>query len=454
MSLRASELLPLAGWLEGRLRGAVLQEVRVPEAAVVVLELRVPGETVRLLVCAEPGRGCFFTVPRAPPGPARQHAFQGLLRKELHGAVLALSMPGGDRALRIDIGGKALVALLWGAASDVLLLDGEERVLGSARGSRARGSPYVPPKPGGRPDQPDRFAPKEGPERDAAVRAWADGEAERLRRAGISRQLLLRLAALERTASRQRAEAERAAEADDIRTDADLLSCAWPGLRRGLAGIEVEDLFRGGVRTIQLLPALDPAANVARLYARAARARRAGEQAGWRLAQTLERIGRVRDAMAALEDGEAVDLADLGLDAARPGGGARRQNEPRLPYRVYRAPGGAEIRVGRSARDNDDLVFRHSRGRDVWLHVRGRRGPHVVLRDPGPSPSPELLLLAAQVVLHHGRIPSGCREEVTWTRVSEIRKPRGMPGGAVIPRAEKTLWVQVDPEELAKLEKE
>ena len=55
---------------------------------------------------------------------------------------------------------------------------------------------------------------------------------------------------------------------------------------------------------------------------------------------------------------------------------------PRLPYRVFTSDGGAEIRVGKTASDNDSLSCdpAHRDGDDWWLHAAGCPGSHVVVR--------------------------------------------------------------------------
>ena len=62
--------------------------------------------------------------------------------------------------------------------------------------------------------------------------------------------------------------------------------------------------------------------------------------------------------------------------------GAAPNTGPRLPYSSYASAAGVEIRVGRSASDNDKLSCdaRHRDGADWWLHAAGCPGSHVVVR--------------------------------------------------------------------------
>ena len=109
--------------------------------------------------------------------------------------------------------------------------------------------------------------------------------------------------------------------------------------------------------------------------------------------------------------------------------------------------------MGRGASDNDDLSFRHAGAKDVWMHVRGRPGAHVVLRKPGASPSPELLLLVGQVALSHSGIAEGAKAEVAWTRVKEVKKPKGFPPGKVLVGREKVLYLKAKRSELDALKR-
>lgn len=72
---------------------------------------------------------------------------------------------------------------------------------------------------------------------------------------------------------------------------------------------------------------------------------------------------------------------------ARPEQGPRRakgprRQAPRVPYRTFPASSGAEIRVGRSAKDNDRLSIEpeHRDSDDWWLHAGGVPGSHVIVR--------------------------------------------------------------------------
>ena len=103
--------------------------------------------------------------------------------------------------------------------------------------------------------------------------------------------------------------------------------------------------------------------------------------------------------------------------------------------------------MGRGARGNDDLTFRHSSPGDVWLHAREAAGAHVVLRwtGPGNPPARDLEEAAILAALHSKGRTSGS-VPVDWTFRRHVRKPRKAPPGRVVPERVRTLCVEPDPE--------
>ncbi len=446
--MHASEVGPQVAWLDGLLRGAVLQKARAAVPEELYLEFRRPGETVRLVVSVGRGRARIHTVGRIAKGNARPIAFQGLVRKELRGRVGAIELVGGDRILRLRVGPeRSLVALFMDGRRDLLLLDGDDGVLGSALGTLGRGVTFVPPElRGGSPA--DRWEGVDGRERDTAIGRHFEGIRVRQRRTALKSRLSSRIKSVRRTIGKRRAEADRASEAERLQQTGDLLQSSFHLLKRRLASLEVDDFFEGGRRTIELDPALPPQDNVQRWYRKARKARRSGEAAKDRLEEAELELLALEEAAEALSEGR-LDEVEAALPAKRRRASQRAAPDARLPYRAFRAPDGTQVWVGRSARDNDKLTFRHARGNDVWMHVRGRPGAHVVVRTRAPTP--ELLLLAAQATAHHSGLKPGARADVAWTLVKELRKPKGMAPGAVLVGSEKVLYVEVEPAALAAL---
>jgi predicted ribosome quality control (RQC) complex YloA/Tae2 family protein len=101
-----------------------------------------------------------------------------------------------------------------------------------------------------------------------------------------------------------------------------------------------------------------------------------------------------------------------------------------------------EVWVGRGARDNDELTFRHAAPLDLWFHAGGVEGSHVVLRHLGQDPSPAEQEAAAQLAALFSKAKGSTTVPVWMTRRRYVRKPRKAPPGTVAPERVSTLFVE------------
>ena len=252
---------------------------------------------------------------------------------------------------------------------------------------------------------------------------------------------------LERRRSALERQLEAAGSPDEPRTYGHLLLANKATVTRGSPRVALAD-FEGKVREIELDPALDVVANAERYFDEARRRDRALERIPVEIATTSERLVELREAAATLAaEGPSDTLWELtGGAPARPVGGRQRIEEARVPYLTFRSSGGLEIRVGRGARDNDALTFRHSAPDDIWLHARQVEGAHVILRwgrkDENP-PQRDLADAAIAAAVHSGARHSGA-VAVNWTRRKYVRKPRKAPPGSVLADRVKTVFIEPD----------
>ena len=110
---------------------------------------------------------------------------------------------------------------------------------------------------------------------------------------------------------------------------------------------------------------------------------------------------------------------------------SRRDKVPGLIE--YTLPGGWQVLVGRSDRDNDYLSLELARPNDWWFHVRRLPGSHVVLRVPegGEQPDRETVKQAAAIAAFHSKAREAGTVTVSCTRARHVSKPRGAKPGTV-----------------------
>jgi len=253
--------------------------------------------------------------------------------------------------------------------------------------------------------------------------------------------------------------------------DAELLLAHLPAIRRGLREVELPDAHRvddpAATRRIALDPGLSPRRNAERLFRRYKKLARTHEKLPEELGAARDQVERLADLReraadphAAPDDHAALEAEALaaGLLKERQEAPKRRRREPRRPYRRFTGVHGAEILVGRSARDNDELTLRLARGNDLWLHAAGAAGSHVVVRAGGSGraggkrePDDEDVLDAAHLALHFSPLRGASRGEVHVARRKDVRKPRGAPAGLVSVAAGRVRTIRVEPARLRRL---
>jgi len=255
-------------------------------------------------------------------------------------------------------------------------------------------------------------------------------------------------------ASALRRELEFPADPSSLREKGDLILARFHEIPRGRPRVTLSG-FDGAPIEIEMDPSLSPQDNAARWYAEAGRIERARSSLPRRIAEADAEGLRWGDLAARVRAGEIpwVELEEaLGPERARPGRGPLTQRAA-LPYRRFTSSSGLEIRVGRGARDNDELTFHHSAPDDIWLHARHTPGAHVILRwgrEEGP-PRRDLLEAATLAALHSDARGSAS-VPVVWTRRKHVRKPRKAASGAVLPDRGETLMVEPDAELAGRLE--
>src|SRR5262245_22174200 len=121
----------------------------------------------------------------------------------------------------------------------------------------------------------------------------------------------------------------------------------------------------------------------------------------------------------------------------------RRARERPAGIVEYRLPGDWLVLAGRTDAANDYLSLELAGPRDLWFHIRGMPGGHVVLRVPaGMAPDRAIEDLAARLAPYHSKARSAGTVAVSCTEGRNLSKPRGSKPGTVSIRRERVLKVR------------
>jgi predicted ribosome quality control (RQC) complex YloA/Tae2 family protein len=246
---------------------------------------------------------------------------------------------------------------------------------------------------------------------------------------------------------------------------------------RGAAAMRVPDPDGTGdtERTFALDPSKPVVVQAQAFYEKARRLDAGREMAEQRLATAaaeVERLQPLVDALATIAPGAddvvaqlqpiRAELRALGALPKPKGERASAATTAKRPppgehstenLRRFVSAEGYPIWVGRNNEQNDRLTMRIANGNDLWLHVGGgRAGSHVVIRLPkNKTASLETLLDAGTLAVHFSKARGENRLEVVYTQKKHVRKPKGLPAGAVVPSQTKSITVHRDDARLQRL---
>lgn len=101
------------------------------------------------------------------------------------------------------------------------------------------------------------------------------------------------------------------------------------------------------------------------------------------------------------------------------------------------------IYVGRNSKNNDVLTLKYAHKDDYWLHAKDVPGSHVVVKFQSGKDIPKLVLeKAAELAAYYSKRKNDTLCPVTVTRKKYVRKPKGVPAGAVFVEREEVLLVE------------
>lgn len=255
----------------------------------------------------------------------------------------------------------------------------------------------------------------------------------------------------------------------------DLILAHLSAINSGQAELVCDNLHagNGGQVAIALNPNLSASQNAQSYYRQYAKARIRQKTADVAQSDAKTKLDLVRGQMARLDNVSTLEdleqLRDLILHRSRkpeqsrtsqsasgpgkgggrgaptggggtgsgPGGGAKH---PRLMS--TRSSDGWLIYIGRNKIENDVLISKLAAPHDIWLHVQGQEGAHILIKNPNKQDPPgSTLKEAAQLAARFSRVSLGAKVRVVYTHVKYVKKIGKDKPGLVRYENERTLEV-------------
>jgi len=248
---------------------------------------------------------------------------------------------------------------------------------------------------------------------------------------------------------------------NDMKRSGDLVLANLNSIEPGQTELEVEDLYSGDSQKIKikLNPNLSASQNAQWFYRQFSKSRSRQKAAKLALdeaakkqtvvatqmkqlesAQTNEELRALRELIIGRKPAAVMQQQQINKGGQPPE--RKKSGKPRMLS--VTSSDGWTIYVGRNRHENDQLLSKLAQPNDIWLHILGSGGAHVLIRVPASKQDPPLNTLkeAAQIAARLSKGgSSGSKVRVVYTQVKYVKKLGKDKPGQVRYENEKTLEV-------------
>ncbi len=481
------ELRRAARIIEAKLSGTMLRKIMQTDEHSLVMTFEGASGKSNILISRKPqyARICMTEIPY-PSVQVRTSFCEYAQAHLIGGTLFRVEMPAEDRQVRLHFRLRSdffvLIFSILGSRSNVYLIKADGR-LGHSMRPLENTRPEL--KLGEAWKNPRSAIPSEGIDRweDVPDEDYLDIIGKTYRHLEQAREKELLVRRIESAIKRERAFLSRkfinlqedlgeARKAEVHRRKGELLKTVLHMIRPGDTSVRATDHRTGEVLEILLDPKISPVANLESYFARYHKESRGMTMIQQQLADLetaraeLEKIElRLRDALendfsgakalqSMVSEPDIRRLLKRHSPISKSGAPKNsKRSKKELPSRLlpkrYRTKDGLEIWVGRSDEGNDYLTTRLARGNDLFFHLEGYPGSHVILRTEGrPDPPPGSLLDACELAVHFSKLKNAGSAEVRVAPIKEVKKPKGVRPGLVYVRKSRTIRLKRNPKRL------
>lgn len=246
---------------------------------------------------------------------------------------------------------------------------------------------------------------------------------------------------------KQKVDLSKLKERKDWDKIADLLISNLTLYKKGMTTVSLTN-FDGDEVEIKLDPLIPPAANAERYYKKAKSARSGEKKLEKVIAEGEREIPNISNLLTEIEKVKSINEWNAFEKILKKKKTPLKKKEEfsSYPYRKFDAGNGYSVLVGKRSRDNDKLTFKVAKKNDLWLHVQGGQGSHVIVPaikkgDPFPR---DVIIQAAQLAARYSSQKHSGIVPVIYTLRKYVWKKKGSAPGAVHIKNEKSIMVKPD----------
>lgn len=461
MSLNWKEINEVLAELD--LANSFLQQIKQSDLTHLIFEFYKPGKPQKVLFCTQTGAIRFHRISKPIKGDLKPQRFLQFLRSQIKGGrVIEARQLGSDRIILLKIRKgdiENLVYLrLWGNAANILVTDKTGKILDCQYRRPGKGEttggvflPEISESPGK--DFFLREFPYSG-DYNQKLEAFYQAKEE-----SVERDRLIKLAeknlksriyqteGLIKELNRKKKEYENP---EIFKEYGDLITAHLYQLHKGMDHFLTQSYTDGSKISIQLNPTKSPQENAEFYYKQLKKAKSGLERVTEDIAANQMRLEQLEEELGYLARIEDIDrLRELSRDQRVTQKKTAETQRPGLSYRSH----GFLLLVGRSAKENDQLLRTYVKGNDLWLHTRDYPGGYVFIKIPKGKTAPlEVLLEAGQLALYYSKGKNAPQADLYYTFVKYLRRAKTGKIGTVIPTQEKNIRIKRDLKVLQKIQ--
>jgi predicted ribosome quality control (RQC) complex YloA/Tae2 family protein len=486
--LSLKELKRAAAILERRLAGTSLHRQLETEDGRLALQFRGREDECIVLLCPKPDFARVGVLQEMPQPANASPSFSQYLRAHLSRAAFGgIETAAADRQLTIRFlsqeGTFELILSILGPRSNVYLLNPSGQLVHSMRSLEdtrrelSLGGRWTVPEGGVRSEGIDRWELIPDSDYPAAIELHYQGLEKAHTLDILARRIDVALTRedifLSRKAANLLEDLGEAKQAEAHRKKGELLKGVLHLIPPGSPTVEVQDFETAEKVVIPLDESLSPSENLEAYFKRYQKEQRGAGVIQEQLESVQAALGivaRLKERLHAILAAAPASLEEVENLASEPQ--VKRflgrhypkpkaipavtqapKRIPEMPARMqpkrYRTVDGLEVWVGKNDEGNDYLTTRLARGNDLFLHLEGYPGSHVVLRTEGRvDPPPTSLLAACELAVHYSKLKNAGRADVHVAYIKDVKKPKGAKKGLVYVGRGKTIHLRRDPKRL------
>ena len=470
MSLNSAEIDLVLSELD--IEGCRIQKILQPDFSTLLLLLYRYDTRKNLLVSLSPGRTRLHLTEKGFPRAEKQQRFVQFLKARITGGTIkSVTHPGHERIVKIEITNQGETTLLWvrlwGGNANIIATDNEMAILDLfyRRPGKKEVSGeilYLPESvtdlagnqeiaaPSVAKTKTDKYAPRNFPAEETSFCRYIDdfystGE-EKEKTEKLREKLTLRLnkalSLLKSSRAKIDSELKSQGSHEKLMQYGNLILASAYRIKKGDKWLDTENFYDSNQPvSIELDPYLSPEENANRYFEKYRKTKSGGTSLAEEKENTEARIERTENLLESVEKASGLD--ELEKIAETTGAKKEKKRESLAPGLIFYS-GIYTILAGRTASENDELLRRHARGNDYWLHARDYPGGYVFIKEVRGKPVPlETLIDAGTLALYFSKGRKNGKGEVYCTRVKYLRRAKHGKKGTVIPTQEKNLSIEI-----------